>query len=624
MLSRAQRVQFVSLVSLLMITAIMEMAGMVVLFGFVRGLTPDPATGRRSGPLAGVLERVHGGGFGQLQFVLWAGAVVLGFMLVKNMQGTSVRFAISRFLMKLNQRISEQLYRSYMLAPYELFVKRGITGPAKEVSRIFNLFNTCFSATVQLLADGSMLVMVVLLLLYVDYRLTLLAAAIFSIVGVVLYRVLQKSLSEMGRLEADADQRTGQFLSEGLRGVIDVRLRGSRGYFFQSYSAALGRAAVLKRRAEAISRLPRSANELALGALIVGSTLYVTLRGETVAEALPTLGVFGFAGIRMNGVLTRVNNAAQKLRKKAEAFEKAYDQVSEISPASVGLPDTPGNDYLSGEKPLPSGASGTMQDGLRLEAVSFSYPDAPVPVLRDLSLTIKRGEFVAICGPSGGGKTTLLLLIMGIMRPTSGRIACDSWSVFDHVQAWHRNIGYVSQAMFMVDRSIRENVTFGINPKQVHDDRVWQALALASADEFVKQLPGGLDAKLTDGGKNLSGGQRQRLMIARALYENPEIVILDEATSALDNITEREVTDALALLSGQKTIICVAHRLSTIRGADRIYFLKDNELRASGTFSELLENCPEFAQMVAAGEVASPGSRKKSPRRKGRNMGLTT
>jgi ATP-binding cassette subfamily C protein len=580
----------------------MEMGGMLVLFGYVRGLEAHPVTGHRHGPVAAAVALVTGPRSSQLAFVLLGGALVFSFMLLKNALGTAVRFAISRFLMKINQRISERLFRSYMVAPYESFLERGFKKRADEVARLFDLFTSNFGATVQLLSDGSMVAAVLGLLFFLDFRLALLSTLLFTFVGVGLYSLLQRYLATLGRELDDAEERAGQFLREGLAGLIEVRLRGTREYFIRGYGRALSLTAMLRRRKDAMAKLPRSGNELALASLIVGATLYVTLLEQTVAEALPTLGVFGFAGLRMSSVLSRLNGAAQTLRLRASQFDEAYENLRKVAPGALGLSGSAAVDYLAEEQPTGADpGEGRLRERLVIDGVCYSYPGVDRPVLQGVSLTIARGEFVAFCGPSGGGKTTLLLVLMGMLRPTAGSVTCDGRSIFSRIQAWHRGIGYVSQNMFVVGRSIRDNVAFGVDPKEVDDDKVWRALRLASAEAFVRAQPAGLDTRLIDMGANVSGGQRQRLIIARALYEDPEILLLDEATAALDNVTEREVTAAIAALGRQKTVIAVAHRLSTIKSADRIYFLKDGAIRAVGNFDELMQRDPDFADMASAG-----------------------
>jgi len=611
MLDSRRRATFAFLCWLLMVAGVLEMGGMVAIFAYVHGLEVSP-TGHRSGPLARALELAFPRELSQVEFVCLGGLAVVAFMTFKTLFGTGVRFAMNRLLMKLNQRVSERVYQAYMTAPYELFLRRGFLAPAREIGRLFGLFGSCFAATTQILADSMVLLMTWALLLWIDAALTGLASLVFAGVGFGLYTVLAKRLRRMGEAQDSADRDVNQFLNEGMEGVIEVRLRGATSYYSTSYARALARTALISRRAQAIARLPRSANEVALTTLIVGITLYITLRGESVASTLPTLGVFGFAMIRTNGVLSRVSVSAQTLKRKIGAFEKAFNRLREMVPGAVGLPDTPIVPYFQEEVPFPPGVDGRMARNLTLRNVTFGYPGMRRNVVKKVTMKIRRGEFVAICGPSGSGKSTLLLLVMGLVRPTSGEITCDDWPIFEHIQAWHRNIGYVSQSSLLVARSLRENVAFGIDPALIDDTRVWSALELASAGDFVRQLDGQLSFELKEDAANLSGGQRQRIIIARALYEDPDIVILDEATAALDNTTEREVTEAISSLRRKKTVICVAHRLSTIKTADRIYFFKDYRVAAKGTFDQLSATCPDFADMVAASD-GSPRQQGSQP-----------
>lgn len=593
-----QKAVFLSLVGLLFVGGVLELTGMVVLFGFVRGLQVDEGSGQRLGPLGKLLESIHGERLEQMEFVVFGGAFVVGFMLVKNFQGTFARFALNRFLTRVNRKISEQLYRTFMLAPYELLRRRGVASQTKKVKETFQLYNRCFFETVQIIADGLILLMVIALLLFIDYRMTLFAILFFGSVAAGLHLLMQRNLTRIATVSREAQGRVNRFVREGLDGIVEIRLRGAGRYFFSEYSRALGRSAVMQRRQNAITRLPRSANEVALAGMIVGATLLVTLQGDSVEEALPQLSVFGFAGLRILGVIGRLNGSAQTLRRQIGAFEKSQGMLSVILPEAVGLPQKKRKDYLQEERALPAGVDGRLHEKIELSGVRFRYHKAEVDAVAPLSLSIHRGQNVAICGPSGGGKSTLLLILMGIMKPTKGKVTCDGWSVHEHIQAWHSNIGYVGQSPFLVGRTVRENVGFGIEPEQIDDEKVWRALSLASAADFVRELPGELDSVVGEGGTRLSGGQRQRLVLARALYEEPDILILDEATAALDNNTEREVTRAINKLTGRMTVVSVAHRLSSIRDCDEIFFLSAGKLVAQGTFDELLANCDEFREMA--------------------------
>jgi ATP-binding cassette subfamily C protein len=254
--------------------------------------------------------------------------------------------------------------------------------------------------------------------------------------------------------------------------------------------------------------------------------------------------------------------------------------------------------YLAEETKDPSKFDLPFEETLRLREVTYSYPSSQTPVVQDVSLEIPRGGFVSFCGTSGGGKSTLALLLMGLLRPQEGQVLCDGLDVFHHIRSWHRKIGYVGQNMYLSKRSIRENVAFTVPEEQIDDERVWAALRLASAHGFVRKLPERLRYRLAEGGANLSGGQRQRLIIARALYSDPEIIVFDEATAALDNVTERAIAKSIAELSQTKTIICIAHRLSTIANSDVIHVVEAGKITASGNFDALMQTSATFQKLA--------------------------
>jgi ATP-binding cassette subfamily C protein len=578
------------------------MFGMIVLFGYIHGLEPN-ATGHRNGPVAKAVGfLLHQHHVPQLTYVALGGLLVVGMMLTKNLLSAGVNFALNRFLMKLNERVAKRLFEGYLLARYEVFSRRGTSKPANNISRIFELFSACFGAAAQVMSDGATLIMIAILLLFADPMLTVGSAVIFGTAGIALYFGTQRRLIQMGREEGVAARSASQFLGEGFKGLIDGRLNNTRGFFVGNYLGALRKTSLIRRRKVALSRLPQALNEVLLAASIVCAVLYLTLRGSGLHEALPLLAIFGFAGMRMTGAMSRISKSLQVIRNKVEEFDFFTGAVHEVAPDLWWGRERqmPPESYLFEERPLPAGVDGRLHRELELQGISFAYPEGKGDVVRGVSLSIPRGSFVSFCGPSGGGKTTLVLLLMGLMKPQSGHIRCDGWSVFEHIRKWHSNIGYVGQNLNILARPVRENVGFGLAPEQIDDEKVWRALELASAADFVRALPDGINTNLRESGSMLSGGQKQRIAIARALYKDPDILFFDEATAALDNVTEREITNAITRLSGEKTIICVAHRLSTIRSSDTIYLIEKGRVSASGTYEDLLVKSDSFRAMAEA------------------------
>ncbi len=600
MLLLPQRLMLSLLMSLLLVAGILEMAGVMLILGYIQGLSINPA-GERGGKLFKGLQALgYNLEISQADYVIFFGMFVLGVLLFKNLFASLAEYALNRFLTKLNQRVSVGLFRGYLVTPYERLQS---SGGARDIHGIFQVFAACFQAVVQVVADGLTLVMVIGLLAFLDPWMAFMAFALFGFAGGGLYRLLAKKVKRMTKLEKRA-QRVGRlYLTDGLTGAVETRLRDARATMIKGYRSSLARAATIQRRIYAMRKLPKAVNEFTLGLLVVGAVWRIAILGGSVENALPTLGVFAFAGLKLTGFASRVNRAMQRLRSKANTFERYARAIREVAPTLfAGEEGEQAEDYLSDEKKLPRGNDGRLHDRIVLENLTYTYPGSDVPALVGVNLEIERGTSVGICGPSGGGKSTLARLILGLMRPTSGEIRCDEWSVFHHIRSWHRNIGYVGQEVYLSRRTIRENIAFGVPSEEIDDERVWQVLAMASADGFVGAMKKGIRARLRHAGKRLSGGQKQRLAIARALYHDPDVIVFDEATASLDNKTEREITDAIQALSQRKTVICIAHRLNTIRHCDNILVLEAGEIREEGTYEELLAESRLFRELVQAGE----------------------
>lgn len=600
MLDRRRRLVFLTSTLTMLITGVLEMGSMLMIFGYIKGLSGSEE--HRAGLISKLLEVVLGHAADNTTYAVLGGALVVGYFGLKNALSTASQFYMNRFLMKLNLEVSAALFDGVLLQPFEILNRRGRSIGRRGIKSIYSVFSTCFSATAQILADMTTLVMVAAVLLVIDPVLTAAAAFAFGGVGSLTYWLMQRTLTRMGGQLEELDSQAADHLGRALDGLADTRLRDARTYFVSQYSTALSRAAVLKRRRIALQRVPRSVNEMVLVMMVVAAVYYLTLGGMSVTQALPTLALFAFAGMRMTGAMTRVNRAFQTLRVNSEEFEGLHEQACLVAPGVLLRGESqPEDHYLRDEKPDESGERVRLRRAITLDGVHFGYSKKS-KILVGISLSIPRGSFVSICGPSGGGKTTLLLIIMGLIRPTKGEVRCDDWNVQHHIRHWHRNIGYVSQDLYIATGTVRENVAFAVPSKRIDDALVWRALELASAADFVRNLPQGLDTELS-GSRGLSGGQRQRIVIARALYLDPDVLVFDEATAALDNETEREITEAIHRLSRKKTIICVAHRLRTIRESDTIHYVEEGRILASGTYDELLRNSKEFRTM-AEGKIS--------------------
>lgn len=414
----------------------------------------------------------------------------------------------------------------------------------------------------------------------------------------ILHTWIGRRAAEAGRIEADSTMAGIGIIQLALSGFRDVIVRDAQGYFVDRFSEARVSGSHSRARSAYLGLLPRYFLESAL-VLGMAAVFLVQLPFTDFAGALSGLVLFAVAGFRLLPSLQRVQASASSMKSGQAAGERALrllrDVETELATGREGtdlLPAT-GNKGDAVRRPELT----TLVDGLRLQNVSFSYRRSDQPALRDICAFFPSGQMSALVGPSGSGKSTLIDVVLGLFDPDSGTVLADGIDIRTVLEDWRHLIGYVPQDSFLMPASIRVNVAFGVEPRDIGDVAVWSALRRASLAEFVERLPGGLDFELGDAGAGVSGGQRQRLSIARALYHDPQVLILDEATSSLDVEVEAEITQTLSRLS-DLTKIVVAHRLSTVREAAQVLFMRDGRIEARGTFEAVRRAVPDFARQV--------------------------
>jgi len=308
---------------------------------------------------------------------------------------------------------------------------------------------------------------------------------------------------------------------------------------------------------------------------------------SSIEEVLPILALLGAVMIRLKQLATQIASAINQIN-AARAF---------IDPVMNDIHELESFERNQRTQRLTTRLTEAFKC-LRLENVSYFYPGKENPAVQDISLKIRQGEAVAFVGSTGCGKSTLVNLILGLLEPSQGQVLVNDIDIQENIREWHSHLGYVPQSIYLVDDSIRANVAFGIPRDEICDDHVWSVLTSACLDEFVRAMPNGLDSIVGEGGVRLSGGERQRLGIARALCPGPDVLVMDEATSALDNKTEEEVMRAIQSAKQGRTLIMVAHRLSTVEDCDRLYFLEHGQIKFSGSFRHLIQNSEAFRAMA--------------------------
>jgi len=365
-----------------------------------------------------------------------------------------------------------------------------------------------------------------------------------------------------------------QHLQQGLGGAKDVKLLGREGDFLAQYHLHHAQSARVGELQSTLQQLPRLWLELlAVGGLAL--LVFVMLgRGVELTSIVPTLGLFAAAAFRLMPSVSRVLASVQAVRYAMPVINTLHEELKLAAPEPAIRTTDQGRRFYR---------------EIRLTDVAYSYPGADTPALHGLTLAIKKGESVGFIGSSGSGKSTLVDVILGLLPPSNGSVLVDGQDIQEQLRTWQDQIGYVPQSIYLTDDTLRRNVAFGIPDEHIDDAAVQRAIRDAQLEEFVGGLPNGVESIVGERGIRLSGGQRQRIGIARALYHDPSVLVMDEATSALDATTESGVMEAVTALRGSKTILIVAHRLTTVGQCDRIYRLESGTVVAEGVPAKMLD-----------------------------------
>lgn len=479
-----------------------------------------------------------------------------------------------KFIFQVQEDLSLRLFSNYMRQPYSFHLTRNSAQLIQNVSAETALFTQgILNPGMIFLTEFIVLFGIGVLLVAIEPIGSSLMILIFSIAALLFGKITKKRVAFWGRSRQFHDGQRIQHLQQGLGGVKDVKLLGREHEFISQFSEHNHKSAIVGVRQHFIAGLPRLWLEwLAVFCLVI--LVFIMLsQGRLLEELAPTLGLFAAATFRLIPSATKIVAAIQNFRFSIPVLDLLHRELS------IGCVDD--------EKSVPVNLIG-LNKSLHIKNVSYIYPGSIGKAIDNISIIIKKGESIGIVGPSGSGKSTLVDLLLGLLPPTSGCINVDGLDIACNLRSWQNHIGYVPQTIFLIDESIRRNIAFGLEDHKIDDMSIRRAINSAQLEEFVFGLRLGLDTHVGERGVRLSGGQRQRIGIARALYHDPEVLVFDEATSALDIETEAEIVSAIRSLQGQKTIIVIAHRLSTVENLNWVYCINKGLLVSSGTPLEVL------------------------------------
>lgn len=585
LLTADQRKRLFRLQGLVVLMSFAEVAGVVAIGPFM-ALVGDMSRLEGNGTLAQIYNF---SGFAEpADFLFWLGVAVLVSLTFAAAISMLTIWRLSLYGQQVGAELSIRLYNHYMQQPWLYHASGSSSFLTNKISHeCSRITNHIITPLMQMNAKVVMVLFMSIAILFFNPGVAIVGVSVFFISYLLLYRTVRIKLASNGKAISRTQRQRFKLMAEGFGGIKDALLLGRQANFTQRFAVASRKFGRAQGTTLALSRVPRYAMELiAFGAVIFLVLYLLAAHKGDLGTILPVLSVYALAGFKLLPASQQIYASIAKLRGNLAAFESIQDDLQASRDKK----------YVSAietqEKLLPT-------EKIELVDIVFNYPDKAEPALDGLSLTIPANKTIGIVGASGSGKSTVIDLLLGLLEPTHGKVLIDGVPLDKaNKRAWQNSLGFVPQAIFLTDNSIRENIAFGLSPEEIDEERVIRAAKMAHLDELLNELPEGLDTRVGERGVQLSGGQRQRVGIARALYADSEVLVLDEATSALDGITEKLVMDAIQDFSGTKTIVMIAHRITTVKKCDCIYLMESGRVIDSGSYDELTQRNLVFKRMA--------------------------
>jgi len=494
-------------------------------------------------------------------FILYLGFISLTIVVCSTVFKIITQYAVNRFASLQRHYFATRLLKIYLQQNYEFFIQRNSATLVKNIlSEVDQLIWAMILPALTLMSYGVVLISMVGILLLYDPVMAIATAFVLGLFYSGIYLLVRKKLVQIGQEFTEANQERYQTCQEALAGIKDVMINNARdGYIeqFEKSSRVFARHIATR---DTLGQVPLNIIETVGYGCLIGLAMILVVSGKNVSHILPVLGLYGFAAYRMLPAAQNIYRSISQIKFSEQVLavlqpEFAFEELQQTTHSNVKLQKL------------------SFEHSICLENIGFAYPNRlDQPVLKNMSLNIAKNSSLGVVGKSGSGKSTLMDIMLGLLQPQQGRVLIDGVELTErNIMAWRDLVGYVPQSIHLADKSVAENIAFGIPPSQIDFKQIDFVAKQAQIDDFIlRQLPQGYDTMIGERGVMLSGGQRQRIGIARALYKNPQVLFMDEATSALDMETEAAVNEAIQSLSGQKTMVIIAHRESAVAKCDRI------------------------------------------------------
>ncbi|OUP19488.1 hypothetical protein B5F29_09160 [Lachnoclostridium sp. An196] len=560
--NRTQKIKFVVLFCMLFAGSVLELMGVSLILPFVQLVMDTDGTDNALFQWFGRLV----GAESQRELLIWLGLLLIAVYLIKNTYLLFAKYVQLRFVFNNRLELSGRLMRNYMKKPYPFHLEKNSSEILRSVTSDVNNLYELVMDVIDLVSNLLIIAMLAVYLLYTDVVITLVVAALLGLCSYFYFAIMRKRTVDYGKQNQIYNGKMIQAVNQALGGIKEIKVLARENYFVRAYEENGRYYASSLKKSQFYRNAPKYLIETVCVCGVLATILVKLQMGADVQELVPQLSVFAMAAFRLLPSVNQVNNLLNGILFLKPSIDRIYEDLQEAGAKKNERP--PERDY----RRLPAA------DAVRFEHVTFRYPGTEKEILSDLSVELPLKKSIGFVGSSGAGKTTFMDLLLGLLSPDQGRICYGDSDIRDYPDAWGHKLGYIPQSIYLADDTIRRNVAFGIPDSEISEAKVRRALEEAQLLEFVDGLDDGLDTMVGESGVRLSGGQRQRIGIARALYQQPEILVLDEATSALDTETEQAVMEAVERFRGRCTLLMIAHRTSTLENCDQIYRLEDGKL----------------------------------------------
>lgn len=563
--NRQQKIGLLLLLFAIGFGTILELLGVTAIMPFI-DVVMNPESIQKKWYLNWVYQKL---GFKtDVTFMVFLAGCLIAIYILKNIYLCIMYNLQYHFTFSNQRKLAYRMLECYMHQPYSFHLSHNSADLIRNVNNDTYMMFLGVLAILQLTTESLVCVALGIYLFIQDKTITIGVVVILGLFLLIFAKGFKKYLAHIGNEDRKYNAGITKWLLQSFGGIKETKIMDREDFFLNNFDYYFRNYASCERKYRFLQVAPRPIMEAVCVSALLAVVAFKLLRGTHSVYFISTLSVFAIAAFRLLPSINRVANYMSVIMFNKPAIDAVYADLRQIDELEKNRESRDNS-----EAPL------SLREGIRVENVFFRYPDAENFVLNHISLNIEKNTSTALIGPSGAGKTTLADIILGALEPTEGFVLVDGVNIKEHMSAWHKNLGYIPQSIYLMDDTIRNNIAFGIFQEEINEDKIWRAVEQAQLKEFINTLDKGLDTDIGEGGVRLSGGQRQRIGIARALYNDPEVLILDEATSALDNETESAVMEAIDNLSGSKTLIIIAHRLTTIRNCDIVYEVKNEGIR---------------------------------------------